>query len=49
MLSVALVDMFYKLGLYFHHKKCVLDAVEIIDHLGFTLDIPNQLYKLSDK
>lgn len=44
MLSIALIDMFYKLGLCFHATKCVLDAVDRIDHLGFTLDIKNQLY-----
>jgi hypothetical protein len=49
MLSIALVDMFYKLGLCFHATKCVLKAVDHIDHLGFTLDVKNQLYKLSTK
>lgn len=43
------LDLLQRLGILFHPGKCELTPTTSISFLGMQLDIPNQLFKLTEK
>ena len=45
----GILDLLRDLGILFHPSKCELEPTTSIEYLGMQLDIPNHLFRLTDK
>ena len=45
----AFLELLRSLGVLFHPGKCILSPTPSLDFLGLQLDIPKQLFKLTEK
>ncbi len=49
LLVTCVLEMFTRLALLYHVHKCELRAKKKIEHLGFTVNVENHTFELSDK